>query len=70
MRVNKPNKYMILGLLVMSIKYLIDIPDDLGCFSTGIGIVLLGFSLYAMNNDIRRLENWKKNLMKRLIKRN
>lgn len=57
MRVNKPNKYMILGLLVMSIKYLIDIPDDLGCFSTGIGIVLLGFSLYAMNNDIRRLEN-------------
>lgn len=70
MKVNKPNKYMILGLLVMSIKYLIDIPDDLGCFSTGIGIVLLGFSLYAMNNDIRRLENWKKNLMKRLIKRN
>lgn len=57
MKVNKPNKYMILGLLVMSIKYLIDIPDDLGCFSTGIGIVLLGFSLYAMNNDIRRLEN-------------
>lgn len=70
MKVNKPNKYMILGLLVMSIKYLIDIPDDLGCFSTGIGIVLLGFSLYAMNNDIRRLENWKKNLMKRLIKGN
>lgn len=70
MKGNKLNKYMILGLLVMSIKYFIDIPDDLGCFSTGIGIVLLGFGLYAMNNDISKLENWKRSLIERLTKRN
>ncbi len=70
MKGNKLNKYIILGLLIMSIKYLIDIPDNLGCFSTGIGIVLLGFGLYIINNDISQLKSWKRNLIERLVRTN
>ena len=61
------NKYMVLGLLIISIKYLINIPNALACFSTGMGIVLLIFGLYAMNHDITKLKDWKKNLVKRYL---
>ena len=58
---------MVLGLLIISIKYLINIPNALACFSTGMGIVLLIFGLYAMNHDITKLKDWKKNLVKRYL---
>ena len=58
---------MVLGLLISSVKYLIDIPDALACFSTGMGIALLIFGIYAMTNDLSKLKNWKKNLAKKLI---
>lgn len=63
MKDNKINKYMVLGLLISSIKYLIDIPDALACFSTGMGIILLIFGIYAMNHDISRFRNWKRSLL-------
>lgn len=66
MKDSKVNKYIVLGLLINSIKYLIDLPYALACFSTGMGIALLIFGLYAMNNDISKLENWKRNLLKSL----
>lgn len=68
MKDNKVNKYMVLGLLIISIKYLIEIPEALACFSTGTGMALLGFGLYAMNNDMTKLKNWKKGLIERLMK--
>lgn len=49
-----------------SIKYLIDFPDALACFSTGMGIVLLLFGLYAMNHDISKFKTWKRNFIKGL----
>lgn len=67
MKDNKVNKYMVLGLLISSIKYLIDIPDALACFSTGLGMVLLIFGIYVAHNDISKLKKWKKNLAKKLI---
>ncbi|NLJ78995.1 MAG: hypothetical protein GX329_06510 [Tissierellia bacterium] len=67
MKRNRVNKYMVLGLLIISIKYLINIPNALACFSTGMGIVLLIFGLYAMNHDITKLKDWKKNLVKRYL---
>lgn len=66
MKGNKVNKYMVLGLLINSIKYLIDFPDALACFSTGMGIVLLLFGLYAMNHDISKFKTWKRNFIKGL----
>lgn len=65
MKDNKVNKYMVLGLLISSIKYLVDIPDALACFSTGMGITLLIFGLYAMSHDISKFKNWKRNLLKK-----
>ena len=57
---------MVLGLLIISIKYIIEIPDAIACFSTGMGIALLGFGLYAMNHDIIKLKNWKRNFIKNI----
>lgn len=70
MKGKKLNKYMVLGLIIVSTRYFIDIPGDLACFMTGLGIVLLGFGLYAMNNDISKFQNWKKSLIERLMKTN
>ena len=70
MKGKKVNKYMVLGLLISSIKYLIDIPYALACFSTGMGITLLIYGLYAMNHDRSKLKNRKMNLIKRLMRIN
>lgn len=67
MKDNKVNKYMVLGLLIISIKYLIDIPYALACFSTGMGIALLIFGLYAMNHDMTKLKKLKRNILKKLV---
>ena len=71
MKNNKMNKYIIWGLLINSlsivIKQFIEIPDVIACFATGMGLSLLIFGLYAMNHDVSKLKNWKKNLVKRFI---
>ena len=48
-------------------KKFVEIPDSVACFGTGMGISLLIFGIYAMNNDITKLKNWKKNLTKKII---
>ena len=70
MKKNKINKCMVSGLLINSIKYLVDIPYALACFSTGLGISSLIFGIYVMNNDLSRIRNWKSSLLTRWIKAN
>lgn len=67
MKRNKVNIYMVLGLLIISIKHIIEIPNDFGCFSTGMGVIILGFGLYAMNHDITKLKTLKRNFIKKLM---
>lgn len=70
----KMNKFILWGLLINSlsiaIKQFIEIPDAFACFTTGMGISLLIFGLYVMNNDITKLKNWKNNRMKSIIFKN
>lgn len=71
MKNKKINKYILWGLLTNSfpivMKKFVEIPDSVACFGTGMGISLLIFGIYAMNNDITKLKNWKKNLTKKII---
>lgn len=61
MKPKKMNNYILLGLLInsfsMVMKQFIEIPDAMACFGTGIGISLLIFGIYIMNNDITKLKN-------------
>lgn len=65
MKRNKVNIYIVLGLLIISIKHIIEIPDEFGCFSTGMGILLFVFGLYAMNHDLTKIKNLKRNFIKK-----
>ena len=71
MKSAKMNKYMRWGLLIngfsIAIKQFIEIPDAITCFTTSMGITLLLFGLYAMNNDTTKLKMWKRNLIKRFV---
>lgn len=67
MRNHKVNKYVVVGLLLRSVKYLITISDSLACFISGISVSLIGFGVYAMNSDLTRLGNWKKKLVKNIM---
>ncbi|MGO1470728.1 MAG: serine hydrolase domain-containing protein [Tissierella sp.] len=66
MKKTKVNIYIVVGLLINSLKYLIDLPDSLACFTTAMGIVLLIFGLYLANNDMTKLKKWKRNIFKKL----
>lgn len=72
MKDNKMNKYMGCGLLINSIimttKHIIEIPEIVACFGMGIGISLLILGIYVMNHDITKVKNFKRNLIKKLIK--
>lgn len=59
------NIYIVVGLLINSLKYLIDLPDSLACFTTAMAIVLLIFGLYLANNDMTKLKKWKRNIFKK-----
>lgn len=65
MKKNKINKYIVFGLLISSVKYLIDIPETLSCFMTGMGITLLIFGFGVMAHDISKFKTWKRNLFKK-----
>lgn len=71
MKNKKINKYILWGLLINSfpivMKKFVEIPDSVAGFGTGMGISMLIFGIYAMNNDITKLKNWKKNLTKKII---
>ncbi len=72
MKNNKMSKYVILGMLINSIvisaKQLANIPDGISGFGMGLGIGLEIFGLYSMNHDIAKIKNFKKNLIKKLVK--
>lgn len=72
MKNNKMNKYVILGMLINSIaisaKQLANIPDGIYGFGMGLGIGLEIFGLYSMKHDTTKIKNFKRNLIKKLVK--
>lgn len=71
MKNNKMNKYMMVGILINSItilaKQLTEIPGNLACFGTGLGLTLLIFGIFVANRDMTKARNFKKNLMRKIL---
>ncbi len=64
MKNKKGNKYIVLGLLLNSTKYIFTIPYDIGCFISGLSISLIILGLYIGNGGMTRLKRWKRSLVK------
>ncbi len=72
MKNNKINKYIIWGSLIntitLSSKQFTEVPEGLSCFAMGAGVALMIFGLYSMNHDTTKIKDFKRNLVKKLIK--
>jgi hypothetical protein len=70
MKDRKPNKYIIIGLLlcaaVPSIDRFIYLPEFVHGVGMGLGITLELIGLYSLNHELK-LRTWKKNLFRRFI---
>lgn len=72
MKNNRLNKYIIWGLLInsiiLSVKQFINIPESISGFGMGLGIALEIFGIYFIKHDITKIKNFKRNLIKKLVK--
>ena len=72
MRGMKSNKYLLFANLAALIYFLgrgfINIPDVVEGFCVGLSIVLYLVGFYALNHDINKFKDRKRNLFKKIIK--
>lgn len=66
------NKYLTLAncfaFIPLGVGHFIQIPPIIAGFCIGTCISLYLISLYALNHDINKLKNFKRNLISRVIK--
>lgn len=72
MRGIKSNKYLLFASLIALIYFLgrrfINIPDVVEGFCVGLSISLYLVGFYALNHDVNKLRNFKKNLLGKIIR--
>ncbi|MNP55602.1 hypothetical protein D3C76_1502610 [compost metagenome] len=72
MRGIKANKYLLFANLAALIYFLgrgfINIPDVVEGFCVGLSIALYLVGFYALNHDVNRLKDGKRNLFKKVIR--
>lgn len=70
MKDRKPNKFLIIGMLLCSTTLCLNrffyLPDFVEGLGLGIGIGLEFFGLFTLNHELK-LRTWKKNLFKKII---
>lgn len=73
MKIKQMNLYLSLGLLInaiiLSANHFIVLPDFIYGLGLGIGISLELIGIYSINHDINKIKNFKKNLIKKFLKR-
>lgn len=72
MRIYNSNKYLAAagfsGFIYFGIGHFVQLPAVIEGFSMGICITIYLISLYSLNNDISKIQNFKKKLTNRLTK--